>query len=209
MSDLTLYMNPMSRSRIVRWMLEECGAEYETVMLEYGTTMKAAHYLAINPMGKVPAIRHGDTVVTEGAAICAYLADIFPDSGLAPAPGTRERGSYYRWLFFGAGPVEQAVTNASFGWVAEGPEGQRRVGYGTLETVCDTLEALLSDGRDYILGSAFSAADVYLGSQIVWGRQFGTLPDRPSFAAYADRLIARPAAVRARELDDARIPQEG
>ncbi len=208
MSDLTFYMNPMSRARIIRWMLEEAGAKYETVVLDYGTSMKSADYLAINPMGKVPAIRHGDTVVTEGAAICAYLADAFPQAGLAPAVGSHERGSYYRWLFFGAGPVEHAVTNASFKWTAEGPEAMRRVGYGSLESVCDTLEALLADGRDYILGESFSAADVYLGSQIAWGRQFGTLPDRPSFAPYADRITSRPAAIRARELDDALMPQE-
>lgn len=206
MSALTFYTNPMSRARIVRWMLEEVGADYETVVLDYGTTMKAADYLAINPMGKVPAIRHGDTVVTECAAICAYLADIFPEAGLAPAVGTPERGSYYRWLFFAAGPVDHAVTNASFGWAAEGPQEMRRLGYGSLEAVCDTLQALLGDGREHILGAAFSAADVYLGAQIVWGLQFGTLPERPAFAAYAARISDRPAAIRARALDDALMP---
>ena len=111
MADLTFYTNPMSRGRIARWMLEEVGEPYETVLLDYGTTMKSADYLALNPLGKVPAIKHRDTIVTEGAAICAYLADVFPDAMLAPPPGHRKRGPYYRWLFFAAGPVEAAVTD--------------------------------------------------------------------------------------------------
>src|SRR5581483_9472493 len=109
--EIVFYTNPMSRGRVVRWMLEEVGEPYRTEVLEYGTTMKSADYLAINPMGKVPALRHGDTVVTEASAICAYLADAFPTAGLAPPPGSRLRGPYYRWLFFGAGPVEAAITN--------------------------------------------------------------------------------------------------
>ena len=115
---LTFYTNPMSRGRIVRWMLEEVGEPYETVLLDYGTTMKAPEYLAINPMGKVPALRYGDTIVTEAAAICAFLADMFPDRGLAPAPGNPKRGTYYRWMFFAAGPVEAAVTGKSMGLLA-------------------------------------------------------------------------------------------
>lgn len=208
MTDLTFYTNPMSRARIVRWMLEEVGATYETEVLEYGTTMKAPAYLAINPMGKVPAIRHGDTVVTEGAAICAYLAEVFPDAGLAPKAGTPERGPYFRWMFFGAGPVEAAVTNGSLGVVVDTPELQGRVGYGTLDNVADALEGLLSDGREYLLGDSFSAVDVYLGSQISWGTMFKTLPDRPSFGPYVSRIVSRPAAVRAREIDDALLPKE-
>ncbi len=102
---LVFYTHPMSRGRIVRWMLEEIGAPYETQVLDYGTTMKAPDYLAINPMGKVPAIMHGDSVVTECAAICAYLADAFPAAGLAPNVTSRDRGAYYRWLFFAAGPL--------------------------------------------------------------------------------------------------------
>lgn len=205
---LTFYTNPMSRGQIARWMLEETGEPYEQVLLEYGTTMKEPDYLAINPMGKVPAILHGETVVTECAAICAYLAEVFPKAGLAPAVGSPERGAYLRWLFFGAGPVEQAVTNTSFGWTPDGPEAMGRTGYGSLALVCKTLETLLGDGRDFILGAQFSAVDVYLGSQIAWGRQFGTLPDQPAFAVYAERITSRPAAVRARELDDALLSQD-
>src|SRR5215472_5692509 len=137
--ELVFYTHPQSRGRIVRWMLEEIGQPYRTELLEYGTTMKAPAYLAINPMGKVPAIRHGDTVVTEAAAICAYLADAFPEARLAPPPGDRLRGSYYRWLFFGAGPLEAAWTNSAMGFVVP-PERERMMGYGRFEHVVDALE---------------------------------------------------------------------
>jgi glutathione S-transferase len=207
MTDLVLYTNPMSRGRIARWMLEETGVPYETQVLQYGPEMKSPEYLAINPMGKVPAIRHGEVVVTEGAAICAYLADAFPEAGLAPAPGTPERGPYYRWLFFGAGPVEAAVTNGSMGVRTDTPEIMGRVGYGSLPLVLDTLENLLAD-RDYVLGDRFSAADVYLGAQIGWGLHFGTMDERPGFRAYVERTGSRPAAVRAREIDDALMPAQ-
>jgi glutathione S-transferase len=191
----------MSRGRIVRWMLEEVGQPYRTELLEYGTTMKAPEYLRINPMGKVPALRHGDTVITEGAAICAYLADAFPQTGLAPPPGDRLRGPYYRWLFFGAGPVEAAATNKAFGF--EVPAERRAMaGYGSLADVISVLEAALS-GRDYLVGDRFTAADVYLGSQVGWGMQFGTIEKRPAFERYFERLSARPAALRAREIDEA------
>jgi glutathione S-transferase len=203
MAELTLYTNPMSRGRIARWMVEETGADYDAVVLGYGPEMKSAEYRAINPMGKVPAIRHGEVVVTEAAAICAYLADAFPQAGLAPEPGSPERGPYYRWLFFGAGPVEAAVTNASMGVAADTPELRGRVGYGSLGDVLDTLEGLLADGREWVLGERFSAADVYLGAQISWGLMFGSMDERPGFRAYAARLAARPAAIRAREKDDA------
>lgn len=198
---LTFYTNPQSRGRIARWMLEETGAPYETIVLEYGTTMKAPEYLAINPMGKVPAIKHGDTVVTECAAICAYLADAFPQSNLAPPPGDRMRGPYYRWLFYAAGPVEAMVTNKSLGVVV--PEEKRgMVGYGSAKEVLDTLEKAVSQ-NEYLLGGQFSAADVYLGAQIGWGLRFGSMEARPGFGEYVARISNRPAAVRANELDDA------
>lgn len=203
MAGLTLYTNPMSRGRIARWMLEEVGEPYETVLLDYGTTMKAPDYLAINPMGKVPAIRHGETVVTEGAAICAYLADAFPAAGLAPAPGDPARGTYYRWLFFGAGPLESAVTAKAMNLLAPADRAAM-AGYGTFESVMDTLEAAIA-GRDYLCGDRFTAADVYVGAQIGWGLQFKTIEARPGFEAYAARLLAREAAIRAAALDDADI----
>jgi glutathione S-transferase len=203
-NELVFYTNPMSRGRIVRWMLEEVGAPYRTETLAFDA-LKAPAYLAINPMGKVPAIRHGDTVVTECAAICAYLADAFPHAGLAPAPGDRMRGPYYRWLFFGAGPVEAAVTNAALKFEVPA-ERKVMAGYGCLADVLDTLEAAVSQG-DYLAGDRFSAADVYLGSQIGWGMMFKTIESRPAFTAYWERISARPAAIRAREIDDALIAE--
>jgi glutathione S-transferase len=202
---LIFYTNPMSRGRIVRWMLEEVGAPYETDVMQYGPIMKSAGYRAINPMGKVPALKHGDVIVTECAAICAYLADAFPEAGLAPPQG--ERGSYYRWLFFGAGPLEAAVTNKALGFTVP-EERQPMSGYGTLDLVQDTLETVVS-GDSFIGGSNFSAADVYVGSQIGWGLQFGTLEKRPAFEAYWARVSDRDAYRRANDIDNALMPEAG
>lgn len=200
-SELVFYTHPMSRGRIVRWLLEEIDQPYRTEILDYGTTMKAPEYLAINPMGKVPALKHGDVVVTECAAICAYLADAFPDAGLAPPFGDPRRGPYYRWLFFGAGPVEAATINKTLGF--EVPAERRGMaGYGSLSDVIRVLENAVSAGP-YLLGERFSAADVYLGSQIGWGLVFGTIEKRPAFEGYWQRISTRAAAVRAREIDDA------
>ena len=197
--DLVFYTNPMSRGRIARWMLEETGAAYRTEVLEYGPMMKSEAFLAVNPMGKVPAIRHRGTVVTEAAAICAYLADAFPEAGLAPPAG--DRGAYYRWLFFAAGPLEAATTNRFLGF--EPPADQRSmVGYGTFEAVMDTLERAVAGGG-YIAGGRFSAADVYVGSHVGWGLQMGTIEARPAFADYWSRLQGRDARRRAEEIDDA------
>jgi glutathione S-transferase len=204
--DLVLYTNPMSRGRIARWMLEETGEPYRVEVIDYATTMKAPEYLAINPMGKVPALRHGDVVVTETAAICAYLADAFPQAQLAPPPGDRLRGPYYRWLFFTAGPVEAAVSNKALGFAVP-PERERMIGYGRIETVMDTLEAAMSRGN-FLVGDRFSAADLYVGSQLGFGMMFGTIEKRPSFAQYWQQLSARPAYVRAKERDDALVPPQ-
>ncbi|MGD1883667.1 MAG: glutathione S-transferase family protein [Paracoccaceae bacterium] len=204
MAQLTLYTNPMSRGRIARWAIEELATPYKTVLLDYGSSMKAPDYLAINPMGKVPAITHGDIAVTECAAICAYLGDAFPQAGLAPPVDGALRGPYYRWLFFGAGPVEAAVTNRSLGFDTEGQESQ--MGYGAFDHVMNALEGALRD-REYLVGDSFTMADVYLGSQISWGLGFGTMEERPGFRAYVERITARPAAKRAAEIDDAAMPQ--
>ena len=201
-ADLKLYTNPMSRGRIARWMLEETGADYETVVLDYASTMKQEPYLSINPMGKVPAIVHNGHIVTECAAICAYLADAFPEAGLAPP--TADRADYYRWMFYAAGPVEQAVTNKSMNF-APTDQQQRMAGYGNYDLAVDTLEKAVS-AHPYIAGDSFTAADVYVGSQVVWGVQFGTLPKRDAFAAYADRLTARDAYARANDKDNALMP---
>ena len=198
---LTLYTNPMSRGRIARWMLEEVGAEYETVVLDYASTMKAEPFLSINPMGKVPTIVHDGQTVTECAAICAYLAEAFPDADLAPHPD--ERAAYYRWLFYAAGPVEAATANRALGVVPTDSQ-ERMVGYGNFETMVAVLEQAVG-AHDYIAGDRFTAADVYVGSQGIWGQQFDWLPKRDAFANYAARLIERPAYLHAAALDDALI----
>ncbi len=198
-SELTFYTNPKSRGRIVRWMLEEIGVPYATEVLDYGGSMKATAYLAINPMGKVPAIRHGDTVVTECAAICAYLADAFPQAALAPPLHSPARGSYYRWLFFTAGPLEAAWTNHALG-VEVPAERQAMVGYGSLERVLDVLDAAIGQ-RDFLVDGRFSAADVYVGSQLGFGMQFGMIEKRPAFVRYLQGLLQRPARLRAEQLD--------
>jgi glutathione S-transferase len=203
--ELVFYTNPQSRGRIVRWMLEEVGQPYRTEVLDYATTLKAPAYLAINPMGKVPAIKHGDTVVTECAAICAYLADAFPQAGLAPAPTDKRRGTYYRWLFFGAGPLEAAVFNKMLGFETK-PEQSRMAGYGNIEAALATAETALK-GRDYLLDQ-FSAADVYFGSELGFFIQFGAIEPRPTFATYVERLRNRPAFIRACEIDDGLIAQQ-
>ena len=194
---LTLYTNPMSRGRIVRWMLEELNATYDTAIVEYGPTMKSPEYLAINPMGKIPAIKHGDVVVTECAAICAYLADAFPEAGLAP--NQKDRGSYYRWLFFAAGPVEHAVTNKTLG-VELTDRQQGMVGYGSLARVQVALEQALEHSA-YVAGDKFTAADVYVGSHVYWALKYARLDSKPVFTDYVDRLGARAANRRAEELD--------
>ena len=199
--DLVFYTHPHSRGRIARWMLEEAGAEYRTEVIEYATEMKSPRYLAINPMGKVPAISHRGVVVTETAAICAYLADAFPDAGLAPTP--QELGAYYRWLFFAAGPLEAAIINRNLGFEVPA-ERERMVGYGTYGTVMDVLEAELAK-TDYAAGSRFTAADVYLGAHIGWGFEFGTIEKRAALVDYWARIEGRAARQRADELDNALV----
>ena len=203
-NELVFYTNPMSRGRIARWMLEEVGQPYRTEVLDYGTTMKAPAYLAINPMGKVPALTHNGAVITECAAICAYLADAFPQAHLAPPPGDPGRAAYFRWMFYAAGPVESALSNKSAGF--EVPEGMdRRFGYGSLDAVIDTLEKAVT-ASPYLAGEKFSAADVYLGSQLHWGMLYGNIDKRPAFTEYTARITQRAAAVRARAIDDALMP---
>ena len=197
MSDITFFTHPMSRGRIVRWMLEEVGEPYDTVLLDFGTSMKSPMYLALNPMGKVPAIQHRDVVVTEAAAICAYLAASFPARKLAP-PIDR-RGAYYRWMFFAAGPLEAALTAKALGFTSD---KKQMLGYGSYEDTVAALEGAVSGGP-FICGEQFTAADVYVGSQIAWGMMVGTLEKRPAFEAYTARLRERPAARRAAEIDDA------
>jgi glutathione S-transferase len=202
---LVFYTHPMSRGQIVRWMLEETGAPYQQVLLDYQGSMKAPEYLAINPMGKVPAIVHNGHVVTECAAICAYLADAFPQAGLAPAPA--DRADYYRWLFFTAGPLEGAVIDRVLK-VEISEAQQRMVGYGSYERTMDVL-ALAVSRHPHVAGDAFTAADVYVGSALLWGMQFGTIPKRPEFEAYAAKLVSRPAYQASKAIDAALMPKQG
>jgi glutathione S-transferase len=197
MSYLICYTYPESRGRILRWILEELGAQYETEVIPYDQ-LKNDEYLAVNPMGKVPAIKHRGHVVTECAAICAYLADAFPQAGLGPRED--EKADYYRWLFYAAGPVEAAVTNRAAGWEVPA-DNERMFGYGTSDRVVAVLDELFSR-REYVCGDRFTAADVYVGSQIMFPLQFGMLPERESFVRYRDRLQAREAYKRATDLDD-------
>jgi glutathione S-transferase len=199
--ELVLYTNPMSRGRIARWMLEEIGVPYRAEILQFGSTMKDEAYRSINPMGKVPTVVHGKTVVTECAAICAYLADAFPAAGLAPALGAR--ANYYRWMFFGSGPLESAVVNRVLG-VDVPPDRERMVGYGSFTDVMNALETALRTNA-YIAGDSFTAADVYVGSQIGWGLQFGSIEKRAVFEQYFGRLSLRPAYLIAAEKDDLAI----
>lgn len=200
---LKFYTNPMSRGQIARWALHEAGADYEQVVLEYETTMKAEEYLAVNPMGKVPAIDHDGRIVTEGAAICAYLADSFPDANLAP--DATERADYFRWLFFTAGPVEAAITNRSLG-VDVPAEKEKMAGYGNYDRVVDVLDRKFRADQ-YVCGARFTMADVYVGAQVVWGVQFGSLPERDAFSSYAARLTDRAAYKAAKAVDDALIAE--
>jgi glutathione S-transferase len=203
MTDLIFYTNPMSRGQIIRWMLEEVGAPYDTEILDYSSSMKGDEYRAINPMMKVPAIVHHGRVVTECAAICAYLAFVFPEAGLAPREA--EKADYYRWFFFGAGPLEQAVTNKAAGFEPS-EERQRMFGYGHYDLAVNTLADHLKS-RNYICGDRFTAVDVYVGSQVMWGTQFGTLPKIDSFVAYADLLSQREAYRRGKNIDNQLIAE--
>jgi len=191
---ITLYTNPMSRGLTVHWLLEELGAPYELKLLDFDKREhKTPAYLAINPMGKVPAIVHRGVAVTEAAAICVYLADAYPSAKLAPALDDPQRGTYLRWIFFGAGCVEPAVVDKMF---ARPPvERSGAIGYGTYDSTLAALETALTPGP-FILGNRFSAADIYVGSQIYWGLQAKGIEPNPKFEQYAGRCTARPAFQR-------------
>lgn len=198
---LTLYTNPMSRGRIARWMLEEVGAPYDRIILTFGSdsaTTRSPDFLALNPMGKLPTLVHDGHVVTEAAAICAYCADAFPAADLGPTEA--ERANYYRWLFFSSGCVEPALTARGLK-MEVGPEVAATVGYGSVDLAVATLEKAVS-ARPFIAGDRFTAADVYVGSQVIWGMAFGTLDRRAAFEDYAARVTARPAYRQASDLDD-------
>jgi glutathione S-transferase len=197
MPRITLYHMSPSRSSIVHWMLEELGEPYDIHLLKRGEN-RAPEYLAVNPMGKVPAIRHGDAVVTEAAAICAYLADEFPRAELNVPVGNPRRGPYLKWLFFGPSCVEPAMMDRAFPRKEE-PTAST-VGYGNHEMVVDVVAAAVAKGP-YLLGEQFTAADVVIGSGLRWGLRFNLFPQRPEFLAYVGRLAERPALQRSEAKD--------
>lgn len=197
--ELVFYYAPRSRAGIVAWMLEELGAPFRLEILNFKKNEhKSPEYLSINPMGKVPSIKHGDTIVTEAAAICCYLADEFPGAGLAPAIGAAARGAYLRWLFYAPSCMEPAMAAKAF---AHPPAPASALGYGDFDTVMDVVASAVSKG-DYLLGDQFSAADVVLGSTLRYGMMFGVFPQRPEFKAYVARLEGRPALQRSLARDE-------
>jgi glutathione S-transferase len=195
MAKLTLYHAAPSRSSITRWMLEEVGEPYDIhlISLSKGEN-RAADYLAVNPMGKVPALKHGDVIITEGAAICTYLADEFPRAKLNVPIGTPRRGVYLKWLFFGPSCVEPAMTDRAFPRKEEARRGM--LGYGDFDTAMDVVAKAVASGP-YLMGEHFTAADVVIGSTLRFGMMFKLLPERPEFIAYTGRLAGRPALQRA------------
>ncbi len=199
--EIVFYAHPMSRARTVRWMLEEIDQPYETKLVEFGVTTRSPEFLKINPMGKVPALTHGAAVVTETVAICAYLADAFPAAKLAPEPGDHAaRAAYFRWLFFAAGPLEAAVTDAFLG-VTIPEDRQGTVGYGDLNRTVDAIESAVR-GKSFVAGDRFSTADLIVTAYLDFYRQMKLLPERSSFAGYIAQHKQRPAAVRADKIDN-------
>lgn len=205
MADYTFYTNPMSRGQIARWALHEAGADYDQVIVEWAA--KSPKFLEINPMGKVPTLVHhaddGDRVVTEAAAICLYLAEMHPEAGLLP--NDAEMADYYRWTFFAAGPVEQAITSRSLKFEPS-PQQEAMAGWGSFDRTMNALEAHL-DSVTWICGERFTMADVYVGSSVDWGLNFGIMPPRPAFVGYAERVQGRPAYKAAKAVDNTLIAE--
>lgn len=204
MADYTFFTNPMSRGQVARWALHEVGADYEQVIVEYAQP-RPPELLAANAMGKLPTLIHhtadGDYPLAECAAICAYLAEAHPDAGLLPTAA--ERAAYYRWLFFAAGPVEQAITARAMGFEPEGRQ-QGTAGFGSFDRTVACLAGHFK-GNDFVCGARFTMADVYVGAQVNWGLMFKTLPDLPELAAYSARLVERPAHIAAKAIDEAML----
>ena len=199
MAKLTLYHAAPSRSSIALWMLEEVGQPYDVHLLSLtNEENRKPDYLSINPMGKVPALKHGDTAITEAAAICTYLADEFPEAKLNVPVGTPRRGVYLKWLFFGPGCIEPAVIDRAAPRKEEARRGM--LGYGDFDTTMNTVAAAVAKGP-WLMGEQFTAADVIIGANIRWGTMFKLIPERPEFTAYSARIAARPAAQRAEAKD--------
>ena len=207
MAEFTFYTVAMSRGQISRWALHEAGADYDQVVFNWG--QRPDDFTKINPMNKVPALvhHHGnhDHIITEAAAINHYLAETHPDKGLLP--DTHERAAYFRWLFFAAGPIEQAVLASALGWEVP-EERQATAGFGSLDMALSAMEGWLSD-NDFAAGDRFTMADTYVGSQFIWGLQFGSIPERPVFTAYAERVAQRDAYIEASAIDAKLIEEAG
>ncbi|WP_111642815.1 glutathione S-transferase family protein [Marinimicrobium alkaliphilum] len=201
MNTMTLYTNPQSRGRVVRWMLEEVGQPYSVEVMEFGGSIKSPEYLKLNPMGKVPTLTHKGAVITETVAICTYLAEQFPDSGLAPALDSPARASYYRWLFFAAGPFEMATSAKAYKWPID-DECAVAIGCGHIEDAINTLEKTLT-AQPYLCGDSFTTADLVMSSYLGWEMMMKNIDPRPAFTAYVERCEGREAARRANRLDDA------
>ena len=200
MSQLIFYTHPYSRGRTIRWLLEELEIPYVARIMQYGTTIKSEEYLAVNPMGKVPAIDDNGVIVTEVAAICTYLADKYPEKNLAPALDDPLRGTYLRWLFFIAGPMEMASTARAYNWLID-KENSMAVGCGMMDDTVNALEQALTS-QPYLCGDRFTVADLLLASYLFWGLSQKTIPEREVFKTYSENLLKRPAAIRADEIDD-------
>jgi len=202
MAEYTFFTNPMSRGQIGRWALHEAGADYEQVLTDWGHKPEAL--MAANSLGKVPTIIHhtasGDHVVSEAAAICAYLAH----GDLAPRED--ERADYYRWLFFAAGPIEQGITARTYGFEPQDERQKVSVGFGDIDVALGMLDAHLA-ANYWVCGKRFTMADVYVGSQVDWGLAFGTFPKTDAFAAYSERCQGREAYQAGKAIDGALIAE--
>jgi glutathione S-transferase len=203
---VTFYHSPQTRSAGVLVLLEELGADYDTHLLNLKKgEQRQPSYLAINPMGKVPAIQHGEAVVTEQAAIYQYLADLYPEAGLAPAMGSPLRGPFLRWLAFYGASFEPAVVDRS---QKREPTPASTCPYGDFDTMFKTVTDQLAKGP-YILGEQFSAADVLWANALRWTTMFQLVPMTPVIQAYIDRVTSRPAAARAATKDAAVLAAQG
>lgn len=201
MNSITLYTNPQSRGRIARWMLEKIGVPYDVKVMEYGSDIKSPEYLKLNPMGKVPTLTFNDSVITEVVAICTFLAEQFPEKGLAPALDSSARGSYYRWLFFIAGPMEMATSAKAFGWEINDKTAMS-IGCGRIQDTLNTIEQTLAK-QPYLCGDQFTTADLLMSSYLGWEMMMKVLEPTPVFSEYVERCHQREAAQLANQLDDA------
>lgn len=205
MEKIVLYTHPQSRGRNVVWMLEECGAEYETVLMNFGEDLHSPAYLAVNPMGKLPALKYGDTVITEASAIITFLADLFPQAKLAPAQVDGQRGEYYRWLFYTASSVEAALMEVAFQLPIQ-PSMRKSLGYGSMEQVIATLDGQLSK-QSYLLGEHFQGCDLLLAGLLMFAIRSGALSPTPAMQAYLARITERAAYQKMLQMGEAQMAQ--